>query len=107
MEITSDTTSLISVLVTVIAVIITLITASQTVRSKTFEEQKVIVDRLQKDVADSKIELCQIKAELEVERRRRMDYELYIQALILLLRENKIVPPDIKEFLTVVPSAHI
>jgi DNA gyrase/topoisomerase IV subunit A len=79
--------------VSLIAIIITLITASTAAKTSALAALNIVVDTLKKEVEEQQKTISQLRRELEKERRIRRGYEEYIQTCILKFNEERIVPP--------------
>lgn len=97
---TNDIVAIIAGLVSIIAVVVTLITASTSAKSTALAELQKVVEALQKRMGEQDADILSLKKELAKERKLRMMYENYIQALILKMREKQIEPPAISAYVT-------
>ena len=96
---TTDPIALIAGIVSVIAVIVTLITAATSAKSTALASLQTVVDTLRRELEKQEKDIKLLRGELAKERKLRMAYEDYIQALILRMREASIEPPSIADYL--------
>ena len=81
----------------IIAVIISLITASSAAKRSSFEELKDIVLTLRSELDMERKARIRLQAELEIERAKRMRFEDWGRRLVTQLEEKNIVPELFEE----------
>jgi hypothetical protein len=94
-----DTTNTVVVLTGVIAVVVSLVTAVTATRKGAFDDLKVVVDELRKnleitreDLRNEKEAREKLEKELATERRKRIRIEMWAHSLAQQLKENHITP---------------
>lgn len=79
--------------VSLIAIIVTLITASTAAKTSALASLNIVVDSLRRELQEQRETITQLRKEVAKERRIRMGYEEYIQTCILRFNEERIAPP--------------
>ena len=90
----------ISAFIAAVAIIVALTNSLTSTRTSAFNDLKVVVEELRATIAENKVTITQMQKDVATERRLRMQYEDYIHALIGQMKDNAIVPLDMKNYVT-------